>query len=183
MSKKLAFLVSIVATSVFIVGCPSNVVKDNTLKAIQLTPSVRGTPMVAELDVASQKVMGQARGKSISKTELEKEAVAEALKLANGDVLVGANFFYEYTDNTDLAVTVVGYPAHYKNFKPKEICEEKNDVLVGGNFYYEDGHKNNIHVTIKNPKSAETTPTEPAVQTLPLPLPNPVYINENPTVK
>jgi len=176
MSKKLAFLASIVVASAFIAGC-SNVVKDNTLKSIQLNPVVRGVPMVAELDVAGQKVMGQAKGKSIYKDKLEKEAVAEALKQANGDVLVGANFFYEYANKAELTITVIGYPAHYKNFKPKEVCEEKNDVLIGGNFSYEDGSNNNISVTIKNPKPAATAtpaaaPAAPAVQ-------NPVH-TENP---
>jgi hypothetical protein len=163
MSKKLAFLVSIVAASAIIAGC-SSVVKDNTMKAIQLSPSVQGVPMVAELEVARQKVMGQAKGKTPSKSELEKEAVAEALKQVNGDVLVGANFFYEYVDKVDLTVTVIGYPAHYKNFKPKEVCGVKDDILVGGNFYYEDGSKNNIQVLIKNPKPTETAPAVPNVQ-------------------
>jgi hypothetical protein len=163
MSKKLAFLVSIVAASAIIAGC-STVVKDNTMKAIQLTPNVRGTPMVAELEVADKKVMGQAKGKIISRSELEKEAVAEALKQSDGDVLVGANFFY-VDSTTNLTVTVIGYPARYKNFKPKEVCEvKKDDILVGGNFYYEDGSKNNLQVLIKNPKPAETAPAVPNVQ-------------------
>lgn len=156
MSKKLASLALIATASIFIAGC-SNVVKDNTLKAIQLTPSVQGSPMVAELDVAGQKVLGQAKGKALFKTELEKEAIAEALRQVNGDVLVGANYFYEYTD-ANLSVTVIGYPAYYKNFKPKEVCEVKDDVLIGGNFSYEDGSKNNIQVTIKNPKPTAATP-------------------------
>jgi len=161
MSKKLVFL-AFVATAIFIAAC-SNVVKDNTMKAIQLTPSVQGIPMVAELDVAGQKVIGQAKGKTPYKAELEKEAIAEALMQVNADVLVGANFFYEYVDKADLTVVVVGYPARYKNFKPKEVCEVKEDILIGGNFSYEDGSKNNISVTIKNPKpaAAAVTPSTP----------------------
>ena len=158
MSKKLVFLVSIVSAFAIIAGC-STVVKDNTMKAIQLTPNVQGVPMVAELEVANIKVMGLAKGKTPSKKELEKEAIAEALKQSNSDVLVGANFFYEYVNNVDLTVTVIGYPARYKNFKPKEVCNTKKDILVGGNFYYEDGSKNNISVTIKNPKQTETEST------------------------
>jgi outer membrane murein-binding lipoprotein Lpp len=160
MYKKLTSLASILIASALIAGC-SNTVRDNTMKVIQLTPSVQGVPMVAELEVANQKVMGQAKGKAPSKSELEKEAVAEALKQTYGDVLVGANFFYEYVDKVDLTVTVIGYPARYKNFRPKEVPAKKDDILVGGNFYYEDGSKNNISVTIKNPKSADTAPAAP----------------------
>ncbi|MDR2554078.1 MAG: hypothetical protein LBC64_01505 [Fibromonadaceae bacterium] len=159
MSKKLASLASILVASALIAGC-SNTVKDNTLKVIQLTPSVQGVPMVAELNVADSKVMGQAKGKALFRTELEKEAVAEALRQVNGDVLVGANYFYEYSD-ANLQITVVGYPAHYKNFKPKELCETKENVLIGGNFSYEDGSNNNIQVTIKNPKPPITVPATP----------------------
>jgi len=177
MSKKLAFLVFIVVASAVIAGC-SNVVKDNTIKAIQLTPSVQGVPMVAELEVANQKVMGQAKGKTPSKNELEKEAVAEALKQTDGDVLVGANFFYEYVDKVDLTVTVIGYPARYKNFRPKEVPDKKDDILVGGNFYYEDGSKNNISVTIKNPKSADTAPAAPAAPSAAPTVQNPIHIEK-----
>jgi len=154
MSEKLTFLAFIVAASAFIAGC-SNTVKDNTLRAISLTPSVQSVPMVAELEVDEQKVMGQAKGKTQSESELKKEAIAEALRPVNGDVLVGATFFYEVVDKTNLTVTVLGYPAHYKNFKPKDICEAKEDVLIDGNFYYEDGSKNNISVKIKNPSKSE----------------------------
>jgi len=159
MSKNLAFLASI-ATFSFIAGC-SNTVKDNTLRAVQLTPSIQSVPMVAELEVTGQKVMGQAKGKTQSENQLKKEAIAEALRQVNGDVLVGANFFYEVVDKSDLTVTVIGYPAHYKNFKPKDVCEVKEDILIGGNFSYEDGSNNNISVTIKNPKPAAATPAAP----------------------
>jgi len=164
MSKKLVFLVSIVSAFTIVAGC-SKVVKDNTMKSIQLSPSVHSVPMTAELDVVNKKVIGQAKGKTPSKNELEKEAIAEALKQSDGDVLVGANFFYEYVNKVDLTVTVIGYPAHYKNFKPKDICTQNTqDVLVGGNFYYEDGSKNNISVSIKNPKPNEAAPSTPAAQ-------------------
>jgi hypothetical protein len=172
MSKKLVFLV-FVSASAIIAGC-SSVVKDNTMKAIQLSPTVQSTPMVAELEVANRKVIGQAKGKPPSKSQLEKEAVAEALKQSDSDVLVGANFFYEYVDKVDLTVTVIGYPARYKNFKPKEVEGTKEDILVGGNFSYEDGSNNNISVTIKKPKSTTNVPIAPTVQ-------NP--INTNPTEK
>jgi len=166
MSKKSVFLVSIVAASAIIAGC-TTVVKDNTLKAVQLTPHVQGVPMIAELEVSPIKVKGEAKGKVPSKKELEKEAVAEALKLTNSDVLVGANFFYEYVDNVNLTVTVIGYPANYVNFKPKpKEVSNNEEILIGGTFFYEDGSKNQISATIKNPKQTVPvhTPAPAAVQ-------------------
>jgi len=169
-SKKTVFLVFIVLAFAIIAGC-SSVVKDNTLKSIQLRPNAQITPMTAELEVSNKKVMGQAKGKPIFRSQLEKEAIAEALKQADGDVLVGANIFSvdstKYFFFGELTITVIGYPAKYKNFKPKEVCNTKNtdeDILVGGSFYYEDGSKKNIHVNIKNPKSVESAPAVPAVQ-------------------
>jgi len=157
MSKKLVFLVSTMLTVAILAGC-SKVVKDNTIKTIQLSPNVQGTPMVVELEVASKKVMGQAKGKTLSKSSLEKEAVAEVLKQTNGDVLVGANFFYEYGKRY-LTVTVVGYPAFYKNFRPKKTSCQKETVLVGDNFLYGDSSKGKASapVTVKNSVNIETT--------------------------
>jgi hypothetical protein len=158
MSKKLVFLVSIVTVSAILAGC-STVLKDNTMKAIKLTPKVEGATMVAELEVANKKVMGHAKGKSPFKDNLEKEATAEALKLADSDVLVGANFFYEYVGNADLTVTVVGYPARYKNFKPKEAPERKEGILVDGVFFYKDISNNNNNMSALKPAAAAPAPT------------------------
>jgi len=165
MSKKLVFLMSIVVASSIISGCAMvKGGKDSTVKAIILSPSVHSVPMVAELEVSNKKVIGQAKGQATAKNGLEKEAVTEALKQTDGDVLVGANFFYE-TTGVNLTVTVTGYPAHYKNFRPKEVSSPKEEILVGGNFFYEDGSKNNISVSIKKPNPAVTAPTSVAPAT------------------
>ena len=156
--KKIIFSASL-AAALTIASC-SSVVKDNTLKAVQLQPKVQGVDMVAELEVADKKVIGKAYGKAVFKDYLEKEAIAEALKKVDADVLVGASFFYEYVNNKELTVNVVGYPAKYKNFKPKEVAEEPN-VLIGGTFYYEDGSNNNLSVSVKNPKPAATPSPAP----------------------
>jgi hypothetical protein len=91
-----------------------------------MAPSSReiGT-QVAELEVSDKKAVGRAVGRSIHKSDLEKSAVRDALKptdasKTSADVLVGANFFYQYA-NKDLTVTVVGYPARYKNIRPKLV--------------------------------------------------------------
>jgi len=156
MLKKLSFIVSI-AVLAAVTGCSSTTQKSNNLRAVDLTPQAQAVPMVADLEVANKKTLGQAKGKSISKRDLVQEAIAEALKQADADVLVGASFFYEEVDGTDLTVTVVGYPARYKNFRPKEIPNA--DILVGGNFFYKDGD-NDLSVTVKT-----TTPNVPQEKT------------------
>jgi len=163
MLKKLNFL-AFIAVLAAISGC-SSTKKDNTLRGVQLKPKAHATPVVADLKVANEKVLGQAKGKTIFKKELEQEAVAEALKKKrdSADVLVGANFFYEEVNKTELTVTVVGYPARYKNFRPKEPEKPKEaDVLLEGNFYYKDGANNNLQVTVKNTTPESKPSQEPA---------------------
>ncbi|MDR3002506.1 MAG: hypothetical protein LBU89_14760 [Fibromonadaceae bacterium] len=169
--KKVIFSTSL-AAALTIAGC-SNVVKDNTLKAIQLSPRAQSSTMVAELEVADKKVIGQASGKAAFKDFLEKEALADALKKVDADVLIGASFFYEYVNNRELTVNVVGYPARYKNFKPKEEEKEQN-ALISGTFHYEDGSKNSLSVSVKNPKPAASPISNTAVESPPMPVELPV---------
>jgi hypothetical protein len=164
MKRTLSFSVSI-AILAAVAGC-SNTQKSNTLRAAELTPKAHAVPTVADLEVADKKVLGQAKGKTVSKHDLEQEAIAEALKPVNADVLVGVGYFYE-ENGKDLTVTVVGYPARYKNFRPKEV--PKADVLIGGNFFYEDGN-NNLSVTVKNVKP-DDAPQEPVAEQKPHEIP------------
>jgi len=162
MLKKLSFIIPI-AIFTLLAGCgtPSQTKKDSTVRAIALAPQAEAHPMVADLEVSDKKVMGQAQGKLPaqaqrrlhSQASLEREAIAAALKQTDGDVLVGVNYFYELIKNTDLTVTAVGYPARYKNFRPKEKENKKSDILLKGQFTYEDGSNNNLSVTIKNAPS------------------------------
>jgi hypothetical protein len=148
----------------FMAGCSSS--KDNTLLNLQIKPESVGSITVADLDVSDKKAMGKAEGKAVQKHELEKEALAEALKQTSSDVLVGGSYFYEYSDVSffskgNLVVTVIGYPARYKNFRPKEV-PEKADILIGGDFYYEDGKSNKMAVTVSNPKPVAPPAQNPA---------------------
>jgi len=159
MLKKLNIMASI-AVLMAAAGC-SSTQKSNDLRTLELTPKAKATPMVAELDVANKKALGQAKGKVIFKRDLEQEAIAQALKQTNGDVLVGVSYFYEEVNKTDLTVTVVGYPARYKNFKPKELPDTKADILVGGNFFYKDGGNDlSVMVTSTKPDASKEQPAE-----------------------
>ncbi|MCL2261549.1 MAG: hypothetical protein FWC15_09390 [Fibromonadales bacterium] len=158
------------AFSTLIVGCANVTKKDNTLRAVELTPKAEAHQMIADLDVSDKKVMGQASGKAIFKHDLEKEAIAIALRQADGDVLVGVSYFYEFFKNADLLVTAIGYPARYKNFRPKEV-ENKTNVLLKGQFIYEDGSSNNLSVTVKNATPEAAQKTENAVTPVTHPAP------------
>jgi len=165
MLKKLNLLIPIAISTLFI-GCHQPLKKDNTLRAVELTPKAEAHQMIADLEVSEKKVMGQAQGKALSKEALEKEAVAEALKQTDGDVLVGVSYFYEFSKNANLSVTVVGYPARYKNFRPKEVDNNKTNILLKGQFVYEDGSNNNLSVTVDN-AVAPAAPASPATHSAP----------------
>jgi hypothetical protein len=103
---------------------------------------------VADVVVTEKKVMGQAKGPYSDKVRLEREAVLQAFGEAQkqnppgADVLVGANFFYEFTGSvwtSYLTVTVIGYPARYKNFRQEpedkpvfnvELVKSNGDKLI-----------------------------------------------------
>lgn len=112
------------AAALIFAGCaPVVVSKSNTLQGVALTPKAATTLTLAELDIAKTKVLVSVTGMGLAgaaKDGLEKEAVSRALEQAkDADVLVGASFFYENNLTTgEMTVTVVGYPAHYKNFNP-----------------------------------------------------------------
>lgn len=75
-------------------------------------------PVVAELDVSNVKVTGTAAAaKGTSIEVVKQDAVADALKKANADVLVEPKFETETTASQTTA-TVTGFPATYKNFRP-----------------------------------------------------------------
>ncbi len=82
------------------------------LGAIQL-------PVIVDLDVKETKVTGTSttsvKGEPISVTK--NNAVYDALKSVNADVLIEPRFDTE-TIGDKTKVTVTGFPATYKNFKP-----------------------------------------------------------------
>lgn len=123
--KKLCFSLLVGIAVLVIIGCSTITVsyKSNTLRSKELTPSAYSTTF-ADLAVADKKVMGQAKGSPNEKEILEERAITDALK-DNADVLVGVNFFYE-VKNGVMDVTVIGYPAEYKNFR----TAKKSDTLI-----------------------------------------------------
>lgn len=74
-------------------------------------------PMTAELDIKDTKVKGVAFGKiSTPIDQLKDNAIANALKTVNADVLVEPIFEIVRTSSR-IDVIVTGYPGTYKNFR------------------------------------------------------------------
>jgi len=74
-------------------------------------------PLVAKLEVAKTRVTGRADGKSIDLIAVKEQAVNNALKQAQADVLVEPKFEITTQRNSNISVSVVGFPAMYTNFR------------------------------------------------------------------
>lgn len=81
-------------------------------------PGVLHNPVIADLDVKSTKVQGTATGYSTNAKALEVEAIANAVRSAAADLLVEPMFTHEPAGGSRILVTVTGFPANYKNFRP-----------------------------------------------------------------
>ncbi len=99
-------------------------IKSTTVKETDVSgPTVIQKPVIADLDVKEAKVSGSFSGSSSFSVSHAKEmAVADALKSSNSDVLVEPR--YEISKSfRKIEVTVTGYPATYKNFRPMEAAD------------------------------------------------------------
>jgi len=115
-------------------GCPS--VMKNTVKGLDINPSMMASVTIADLEVSEKKVMGVSKGKLMPPLITEKgiiqAAIADAVQKHEGaDVLVGITVFTEQKKR-DMTVTVTGYPARYKNFRGYEPWKEdqRPDKLI-----------------------------------------------------
>lgn len=94
----------------------------STLKLLGIQTTITAD-ITAELDVSPTKVtaymnMKELKGYSL---DLAKEAViSKAVIAANADVLVEPRFIIDGNIYKITGITVTGYPASYKNFKPKK---------------------------------------------------------------
>lgn len=117
-SKQTINLAIVIASVVFLQSCTS-VSKFSSGKTLDIAASVNQKPTLADLDVKENKVTGTASYKSKEKSieAIKQEAVANALKSANADILVEPKFATEINNST-ITITVTGYPGFYKNFRP-----------------------------------------------------------------
>lgn len=95
------------------------VIKTNTNKTMDIYGAgVIQKPVLVDLDVKETKVVGTATAsQNISVEIVKQEAVTDALKKSNADVLVEPKF-ETVTSAGKTTATVTGFPATYKNFRP-----------------------------------------------------------------
>jgi hypothetical protein len=75
-------------------------------------------PTIVDLEVKEVRVTGTSNSsKQVTVESLKTEAVSNALQTANADVLIEPKFDIELK-GSNKKVTVTGFPATYKNFRP-----------------------------------------------------------------
>ena len=115
MKKQILFYAAM--SIVVLTSC--SVLKTNTSKTMDIYGAgVIQMPILVDLDVQPVKVSGTAYAtKGISMENVKQDAVADALKKANADVLVEPKFETKTTGGR-ITANVTGWPAIYKNFRP-----------------------------------------------------------------
>jgi len=119
-------------------GC-SPVIRDARFRSIELTPvSQTEVETVADLQVVgTKKVIGVVKG-IVTSPEQKQSLYVEALELAlasdpsDADVLVAPSYYEVTQDKVSVTVTVMGYPARYKNFRLGEKPPFSVRQLPGG---------------------------------------------------
>lgn len=121
--KNQIFILTVVALS-FFTSC--SVIKTNTSKTMDIYGAgVLHKPVIVDLDVKEIRVTGMATmTKGVSIEPVKQDAVADALRKANADVLVEPKFETKTSRGLTTA-TVTGFPATYKNFRPITLEDVK----------------------------------------------------------
>ena len=126
--KKLRLIV--IAISVLLTSC--SVLKTSSIKTFDIHDTgVVQTPVLVDLDVNEAKVTGTAEGDKDDLKQIKEDAILDALESSGADVLVEPRF-KTVTHRGKTVVTVTGYPAVYKNFRPltnDEILLYENGIL------------------------------------------------------
>ena len=118
---------------------------ESTARNLELSTSAINLPLVAEVQVIPKRISHVEKDafKNILVTEVlqryganfKTEGIAEYKRIAlaraananNADLIVGATFEVETTEDNHLSIRVVGYPAVYKNFHTAK--KEDADIL------------------------------------------------------
>lgn len=118
MNSKQTFNLSIVLVAAALLQSCTSVSKFSSAKTLDIAAVVNQKPTLADLEVKDSKATGTASYKSTVKSfeAIKQEAVANALKSVNADILVEPKFETEINNYT-ITITVKGYPGFYKNFR------------------------------------------------------------------
>ena len=128
-----------------------------TGRNLEVSASAINLPLVAEIQVMPQKIVyveteafkkktvtevirqyGE-KLKTVGLAEYKRLALANAANAYNADMIVGATFVIETTDDNHFSVKVTGYPAVYKNFhtatpKDAELLKLMEPYMQKSNF-------------------------------------------------
>lgn len=118
MTKHLLLITSILFLLI-LNSCSVSKSKSSTIKTMDVDlTGILQKPLIVDLDVKDTKVTGTAiENIEESTTEsVKQQAVADAVKKANADILVEPMFTIETLGNK-ITVSVTGFPANYKNFR------------------------------------------------------------------
>jgi len=142
----------VIACSCFVMAsCSVSKSKSSTIKTIDIDlTGIVQKPVIVDLDVKENKVSGVAteNTEAVNINIVKQEAIADAVKKANADILVEPMFTTE-TVGSKITVTVTGFPANYKNFRP--IKQEDIPLLNTGRVK---------KASIYEPSSSESLPVK-----------------------
>jgi len=136
MTNKL-YIAGILLAVLLLVGCaevpilmptppapPEETSSSSSLKTIDFRTMSVMPFLTADLNVDANKAVGTATGTVANRANVEREALANALKSANrgqldgniADLIVEPTYFYEQRGR-NITITAIGYPARYRNFR------------------------------------------------------------------
>ncbi len=136
--------------AVLVSSCATTVNHSYTAKTMDIYgPGVIHKPVVADLDVAPNKITGTATLSAPSSLDLAKEmAVNNALNSVKADVLIEPKYETS-SDEKQVTATVSGWPGTYKNFR--QIKPEDVPLLQAGQLQ---------KAQVTEPKAATVTATK-----------------------
>lgn len=123
------FPIGVAVAAALVMGGCTPMLKDARFRSIELVPvSQPEIETVADLQVTgARKIIGTAQGvivgnDPVKKQNLYTEAVEAAIASDPSlpDVLVAPSYFETIEDKVNVTVTVIGYPARYRNFRRNE---------------------------------------------------------------
>lgn len=133
-SKFMKKIIFIAAVAMIASSCGSTTSVTRTAKSGNLSYFAIPATVTSDLKVSETKITGEAAnsGSLFSQSEMEKTAVADALKKVDADILVEPQYEYKRVDGKLVSVKVSGYPAKYTNFR--SVTPE--DVEINNKLYY-----------------------------------------------
>lgn len=165
---KAKFLTLAAAAMMIFASCSTK--QNTTVNSTARTLELEAPALVADLEVEKTKVSGEFKfdcpaEQIVNEQELKDNAVFNALKTMNADVLVAPQFHIvkESKARKYYTVTVTGYPAFYRNFRPMPIERVTNMELKEVNGMIFVITKNNYNETVGY---QIVVPTDKKVQTI-----------------